>query len=142
MIRQSMTPRSLWMHGRNAAYYPGLYMMVVHPEHRSCGVGGLMMEWPNTRIDKMGIKGFIEANELGRHLYEKWGYRVVTKLDLFIPFNKSVLWNKLAHELKMPPWYASKFNQSAYRSKTPQRPESPLANVKLLTTLLFSVETA
>lgn len=28
------------------------------------------------------------------------------KLDLFIPSNKSDLWNKLAHELKMPPWYA------------------------------------
>ncbi|EDN95029.1 predicted protein [Sclerotinia sclerotiorum 1980 UF-70] len=69
MIRQSMTPRSLWMHGKNA-------------------------------------EGFIEANELGRRLYEKWGYRVVMKLDLFIPSNKSDLWNKLAHELKMPPWYA------------------------------------
>ncbi|KAF7932853.1 uncharacterized protein EAE98_004152 [Botrytis deweyae] len=102
MIRQSMTPRSLWMHDRNA----GLYMMVVHPDHRSRGVGGLMMEWANTRIDEMGIEGFIEANELGRHLYEKWGYRVVMKLDLFIPSNKSDLWNKLAHDLKMPPWYA------------------------------------
>lgn len=31
------------------------------------------------------------------------------KLDLFIPSHKSDLWNKLYHELKMPPWYASKF---------------------------------
>ncbi|TGO67680.1 hypothetical protein BOTNAR_0037g00170 [Botryotinia narcissicola] len=106
MIRQSMTPRSLWMHDKNAACYLGLYMMVVHPDHRSRGVGGLMMEWANTKIDEMGIEGFIEANELGRHLYEKWGYRVVMKLDLFVPSNKSDLWNKLAHDLKMPPWYA------------------------------------
>ncbi|TGO63867.1 hypothetical protein BCON_0010g00320 [Botryotinia convoluta] len=78
--------------------------MVVHPDHRSRGVGGLMMEWANTRIDEMGIEGFIEANELGRRLYEKWGYRVVMKLNLFIPSQKLDLWNKLAHELKMPPY--------------------------------------
>ncbi|KAI9642703.1 hypothetical protein NHQ30_008434 [Ciborinia camelliae] len=102
MFRQTMTPRSLWMRDQNA----GLYMIVVHPDHRSRGVGGLMMEWANTRIDGLKMEGFIEANELGRQLYEKWGYRVVMKLDLFIPSGKPDLWNKLAHDLKMPPWYA------------------------------------
>lgn len=45
-------------------------MMVVDPDHRSRGVGRLM-EWENTRIDEMGIEGFIEANELCRRFYEK-----------------------------------------------------------------------
>lgn len=50
----------------------------------------------------MEMEGFIEENELGRQLHEKWGYKVVMKLDLFILSGKLDLWNKLAHELKMP----------------------------------------
>lgn len=81
-------------------------MMVVHPEHRRRGIGGLMMEWAQGRMDEMGIEGFIEASPLGRELYEKWGYQVVMKLDFFIPPNKGDIWNKLAHDLTMPAWYA------------------------------------
>ena len=80
--------------------------MVVHPEHRNRGIGGLMMAWGNEQTDKMGIEGFIEASELGRGLYEKWGYRVVMKLDFYLPPNKGDEWKKFAHELMMPPWYA------------------------------------
>jgi GNAT superfamily N-acetyltransferase len=80
--------------------------MVVHPEHRGRGIGGLMMAWGNEHLDEMGIEGFLEASDLGRALYEKWGYQVVMKLDYFIPPNKGDEWNKWAHELMMPPWYA------------------------------------
>ncbi|KAF4635681.1 hypothetical protein G7Y89_g2403 [Cudoniella acicularis] len=102
MLRQCMTPRSLWMHRPNA----GVSMMVVHPEHRKRGVGGLMMQWSNRKLDEGGIEGFVEASELGRELYEKWGYRVVMKIALFLPPNKGDIWNKLAHEMMLPPWYA------------------------------------
>ena len=81
-------------------------MMVVDPQHRGRGIGGLMMQWGNEQIDKKKIEGFIEASELGRALYEKWGYIVVMKLDFFLPPNKGDMWQKWAHELMMPPWYA------------------------------------
>lgn len=42
----------------------GLKMMVVHPAHRSRGVGGLMMEWANARIDEMGIEGSLRLMNL------------------------------------------------------------------------------
>ena len=66
----------------------------------------MMMRWINQRLDEEGIEGFMEASELGRALYEKWGYRVVMKLDFFLPPDVPDEWRKLEHELKMPPWYA------------------------------------
>ena len=76
-------------------------MVVVHPEHRRRGIGGLMMEWGQKRIDDMGIEGFIEASPLRRELYKNWGCQVVMKLDLFVPPNKGDFWNKLANNFMM-----------------------------------------
>lgn len=80
--------------------------MVVHPKHRGRGLGGLMMEWGNRKTDEKGIEGFLEASELGRPLYEKWGYIVVMKIDFYLPSNKPDAWQKFAHEFMMNSWYA------------------------------------
>ena len=80
--------------------------MVVHPQHRGRGVGGLMMKWGNEQADERKMEGFIEANELGRTVYEKSGYQVVMKFGFFLPSGKGDEWQKWAHELIMPPCYA------------------------------------
>jgi hypothetical protein len=37
------------------------------------------MEWGTKKADEMGVEAFIEASELGGHLYEKFGFVVVSK---------------------------------------------------------------
>lgn len=59
--------------------------MVVHPKHRDCGVGGLMMEWGNKKNRRERHRRLSRSiwNRKTK-LYEKWEYIVVTNIDFYV----------------------------------------------------------
>ena len=54
-----------------------LNIMFTHPEYRGRGVGDLLMAWGVRKADDLGYEMWLNASELGLHLYKKHGFVVV-----------------------------------------------------------------
>lgn len=74
--------------------------MGVHPAHRKRGVGALMMAWGMERAAALRLEVFTHATADARWLYEKFGLRVIQKVELdMCVADPSDEWEKLRHEL-------------------------------------------
>lgn len=73
--------------------------MVVHPDHRGKGIGGMLMQYGNAFLDEEGLEGLIECTSAGAKLYQKWGYSRVTKVQVVIPERKDIMWQKIRHDV-------------------------------------------
>ena len=56
-----------------------LYVLYVHPDYRRRGAGNLFMEWGTRKADELGLNSYIEASEMGKMLYLKHGFEVVSQ---------------------------------------------------------------
>ena len=84
----------------------GLNMMAVTPAHRHRGIGSLLMAWGAEIMQERNLEGFLEASELARPLYEKFGYRVVFKVMCYNPQPENQAWKRYAHDLTPNAWFA------------------------------------
>jgi predicted N-acetyltransferase YhbS len=73
-----------------------LNMCFTIPAYRRRGVGSMVMEWGVKKADELGIEGFLEASELGDHLYTKFGFIEIdrTTIDMTVP-NPSEEWKEM-----------------------------------------------
>lgn len=55
----------------------GLQVCFTDPDYRGRGIGKFLMEWGVKKADEMGVESFIEASEMGTHLYRKFGFVIV-----------------------------------------------------------------
>ena len=51
-------------------------------EYRGRGLAGQMITWGIERADELGVQCYLDANPLGRPIYEKYGFRVVGDFTL------------------------------------------------------------
>lgn len=84
-----------------------LNWMAVHPSHRHCGVGSLLMKVGILRADELNLECWMEASSMGKSLYEKFNFQPLLKLafDTEKP-NATDEWRKCAHEMTPPPVFA------------------------------------
>ncbi|KAK3167228.1 hypothetical protein OEA41_010354 [Lepraria neglecta] len=77
-----------------------LNIMFVHPNHRRRGAGALMMEWGMDKAKEKKMETFVEATDMGKSLYERFGLRemYVAHLDGSYP-DPSEEWTKMQGEL-------------------------------------------
>jgi GNAT superfamily N-acetyltransferase len=74
VLGQILNPRTV----RYAKPHAHLHICFVHPFHRGRGVGALLMSWGVKKADEMRVESFLESTLIGKHLYEKFGFVVVT----------------------------------------------------------------
>ena len=84
-----------------------LNWMAVDPSHRLRGIGCLLMDVGVARADELNLECWLEASEMGKPLYEKFGYQSLLKiaLDSEKP-NASDEWRRCAHEMTPRPIFA------------------------------------
>lgn len=84
-----------------------LNWMAVDPSHRHRGIGCLLMDVGVVRADELDLECWLEASEMGKPLYEKFGYHSLLKVafDNEKP-NASDEWRRCAHEMTPPPIFA------------------------------------
>jgi GNAT superfamily N-acetyltransferase len=81
--------------------------MAVHPDHRSRGVGSLLMEVGILHADDLALECWMESSAMGKPLYEKFGFQSLMKFDFDTGKQKaSDEWRKCAHEMTPPPLLA------------------------------------
>ncbi|MCJ1313867.1 hypothetical protein MMC25_007547 [Agyrium rufum] len=73
-----------------------LELMATHPNHRRQGAADLLMKWGLKKADEIGVDILLEASEMGKPLYEKYGFEVIARVDpnTSIP-NPSKEWKRL-----------------------------------------------
>ncbi|PMD62255.1 uncharacterized protein K444DRAFT_524117 [Hyaloscypha bicolor E] len=49
-------------------------MLSTHPEHQRRGAGSMLVKWGTDIADNLGLKAFVQASRLGKHLYESHGF--------------------------------------------------------------------
>ena len=87
--------------------------MSVLPSHRGKGIGNLLMSWGMQKAEELDYQVWMEATEMGRGLYKKFGFRVLFKLAFdSYKENPSATWLKLQEERTpdsfYPMWKAAK----------------------------------
>ncbi|KAK1909677.1 hypothetical protein CFE70_005226 [Pyrenophora teres f. teres 0-1] len=100
ILNQVYRPRASWMTRPHCA----LNWMAVDPGHRLRGIGCLLMDVGVARADELDLECWLEASEMGKPLYEKFGYQSLLKVafDNQKP-NASDEWRRCAHEMTPPP---------------------------------------
>lgn len=80
----------------------GLQICFTDPAYRGRGAGSLMMGWGVRKADEMGLDSFVEASEIGSHLYKKFGFVTVSEeqTDTTVP-NPSKEWQDMV--TRFPP---------------------------------------
>ena len=77
--------------------------MAVHPQHRHKGVATLLMEWGMKRMDELHLDSLVEATDMGRRLYENFGYRRVLVLAVDVTKREmSDTWRMLRSQVGLP----------------------------------------
>jgi N-acetylglutamate synthase-like GNAT family acetyltransferase len=83
----------------------GLQVCFTDPDYRGRGAGKLLMEWGVNKADEIGVESFVEASELGMHLYKQFGFLTVSEelVDTNVS-NPSEEWKYMA--TRFPPHVA------------------------------------
>jgi len=83
-----------------------LQLCFTHPDYRNRGAGKLIMEWGVRIADSLGINAYVEATEMGKHLYAKFGFIMVSKdeVNTSVP-NPSEEWKDMQKRFQPIPWY-------------------------------------
>jgi GNAT superfamily N-acetyltransferase len=61
-----------------------LRTLVTHPDHYRRGAGGLLMEQFVKDADSEGLEGYIEASDMGKPLYARFGFSPVSVMDFHL----------------------------------------------------------
>ena len=61
--------------------YVLLHMLGTDPAHHRRGVGSLGLQWGLAQADRLGVEAYLEASEMGRPLYARWGFEEVRRLE-------------------------------------------------------------
>lgn len=56
------------------AAYLYLKILAVDPEYQRQGVGSVLLDWGMDIADRVGIQSYLEASEVGRALYRRYGF--------------------------------------------------------------------
>jgi GNAT superfamily N-acetyltransferase len=59
--------------------------MFTDPKHQRRGVGTKLLKWGVERADEMGAEMFLEATQIGRHMYEQNGFQVTQHVIVQVP---------------------------------------------------------
>ena len=59
-----------------------LEIIATLPEYQGKGAAGQLMRWGVQRADELGVPCYLEANTLGRPIYERFGFRVAGEFTL------------------------------------------------------------
>ena len=59
-----------------------LEIVATIPEYQGRGAAGQLIRWGIARADELGLPCYLEANDVGRPMYERFGFRVVGELVL------------------------------------------------------------
>jgi len=92
LFTQFLTPRMTFM-GKPHVF---LDICFVRPEFRRRGAGKLLMDWGVQKANEMDLEAYIDATDVGKHLYETYGFIAGQKVD-FDPSkpNPSARWKEL-----------------------------------------------
>jgi GNAT superfamily N-acetyltransferase len=52
-----------------------LLVLVTHPDHHRRGAGAMLVKYGCDKADEAGIPGYLEASQLGKPLYERFGFK-------------------------------------------------------------------
>ncbi|KAF2729582.1 hypothetical protein EJ04DRAFT_502097 [Polyplosphaeria fusca] len=74
ILGQMLNPRAR----RYVRPHTHLHICFVHPDYRLKGVGTLLTTWGVEKADELQIESFIEASDMGRGLYQRFGFVVVS----------------------------------------------------------------
>lgn len=84
----------------HADVVPALNWMAVHPAHRLCGIGSLLMNAGIKKADNLNLECWLEGSNMGKPLYEKFGFRSLFKIAFDTEVSgASDEWRKCAHEM-------------------------------------------
>lgn len=64
------------------------------------------MKWGLERADKKGLETYIEATDVGKPVYEKFGFTVMKANELCIESKDDSLWKKAESELLPFQWWS------------------------------------
>ncbi|KAH6611944.1 hypothetical protein C7974DRAFT_438122 [Boeremia exigua] len=96
ILNQVYKPRANWMTRPHCA----LNWMAVHPAHRLCGIGSLLMNAGLTKADDLDLECWLEGSSMGKPLYEKFGFQSLLKVAFDTDVQgSSDEWRKCAHEM-------------------------------------------
>lgn len=101
--------------------------MAVHPAHRLCGIGSLLMKAGTKKADQLDLECWLEGSSMGKPLYEKFGFQSLLKVafDTEVP-GASDEWRKCAHEMTPAAVYAMwRPKQGIWRLESGQEVRSP-----------------
>jgi GNAT superfamily N-acetyltransferase len=56
--------------------------LFVKPEHQRKGLGGRLVQWGIDLANEKGLSVYVESTEEGQGLYEKFGIKVVERVDV------------------------------------------------------------
>ncbi|KAF2188341.1 putative GNAT family acetyltransferase [Zopfia rhizophila CBS 207.26] len=102
VLGQVLNPRA----ERYAKPHAHLHICFVHPDHRRKGIGALLVAWGVGKADEMGVEAFIEATPIGKHLYETFGFVVVTTEEANTQIEKpSKRWEELESKFLPYTWH-------------------------------------
>jgi predicted N-acetyltransferase YhbS len=54
-----------------------LFTLTTHPDHHRRGAGAMLLERMMEEVDKQGLSAYLESSEMGKPLYEKFGFEEV-----------------------------------------------------------------
>lgn len=79
-----------------------LNILFMHPNHRSKGVASLVMKWGLESADRLGLETFIDATNMGKPMYEKFGFSVVDNREFSVETKSTTREAKKAESELLP----------------------------------------
>ncbi|KAL9062156.1 MAG: hypothetical protein Q9157_009177, partial [Trypethelium eluteriae] len=58
-----------------------LSSLATEPAHHRKGAGSMLLKWGTERADGAGLPMYIESTEMGKPLYEKFGFETVHVME-------------------------------------------------------------
>lgn len=58
-----------------------LHILATDPAHHRRGVGAVALEWGLREADRLGLEAYLEASDMGKPLYARWGFEEVGRMD-------------------------------------------------------------
>jgi len=66
----------------------------------------MVMKWGLERADEKGLESYIEATDLGKPVYEKFGFDVIKRNEFILEDKEGSEWEELKAELLPFEWWS------------------------------------
>lgn len=83
-----------------------LNILFTHPEHRGKGVASLVMKWGLEHADELGLETYIEATDVGKPVYEKFGFDAIEMSELHLEKQTTEEGKKVEADLLPLQWWS------------------------------------